>query len=459
MKLLAGLSLLLFIVAAPGGAAAGLDDENSFQFVVVKPGDTMWAIANKYLKDPASWDQILKHNRLPTRDPTVALPGMTLRVPIRLIKSQLRAAHLVYVINRVMYRSKETASWKSSKLSMELFQGDTVRTLDGSKARVKLLDRELLSLEPNSMAVIKPFDRAGDLELMSGSVFAGRARVVTASALVTPRTRDTRYAASVEADLTTRVDVYKGVAGVSAQGSTVEVPAGMTTRVSPGQAPGVPRVSENLPEIETRALEYASAVKVGGGPAPEPRGPLAPLQAPEADAESIRGDLQALRVGLPIMGYRVQTALDKEMTQLVYDKRYEAEERFLPSDAGLKPGAYWWRIAIVDLLGTEGRFSEPRYYTVGVRRAPTAVTTDLKKAIVILSPAEEAYIDADFVRVSGVIRDDRLRVEILGKGVRTDADGNFVISVPLKDGVNEILITVSDPAGNSTQISRRVTRR
>ncbi len=448
---------LALLLAGPAGAQ---DDETAaFQGVVVKPGDTLWAIANKYLKDPAKWDEILKHNRLPTKDPTVALPGMTLRVPVRLIKAQLRAAHLVYAVNRVLYRRKETADWRNGKLAMELFQGDSVRTLDESKARVKLLDRELLSLEPNSMAVIKPAGREGDLELKSGSVFAGRARVVTATASVTPRSRDTRYAASVEPDLTTRVEVYKGMAAVDAQGISVDVPAGMGTRVQPGLAPEVPRRIENLPELETRAFEYASALKVGGGAAPEPRGPAAAPPAPEADADSLRGDLQSLRVGLPIMGYRVQAAEDRDFTRVVFERKYESDERFNPGEAGLKPGAYWWRIAIIDLLGTEGRFSEPRYYTVGIRRAPSPIAADLKKAVVIASPAEDATIDADAVRVSGVLRDDRLSVQVNDKPVRADADGNFLVSVPLKNGMNEIVITVADGKGNSTQISRRVQRR
>ncbi len=453
-----GAAALLLLLAASAPRRAAAEDE-VFQQVVVKPGDTMWAIANKFLKDPARWDEILKHNRLPTQDPTVALPGMTLRVPVRLIKAQLRAAHLVYVINRVLYRRKETASWKSGALAQELFQGDTVRTLDASKARVKLLDRELLSLEPNSMAVIKPLDRDGDLELKSGSVFAGRARVVTASALVTPRTKDTRYAATVEADLTTRVEVFKGAAGVDAQGSSVEVPAGMSTRVRPGLAPEVPRVIANLPEIETRAFEYASAVKVGGLAAPDPKGPAALPPPPEADADSLRGDLESLRVGLPIGGYLVQAAADRDFKQVVFAKKYEPEDRLRPGEEGLKPGAYWWRIAIIDLLGIEGRFSDPRYYTVGIRRATTAITENLKSAIVISSPAEDSVVGADSVRVAGVLRDDRLTIDVAGRPVRADADGNFVVTLPLKVGVNEIMITVSDPKGNSTQIPRRVTRR
>jgi hypothetical protein len=324
---------------------------------------------------------------------------------------------------------------------------------------VKLRSKEILSLEQNSMAVIKPLDRDGDIELKAGSVFAGRARVVTATALVTPRTRDTRYAASIEDDLTTRVEVYKGVAAIDAQGSRVEVPAGMGTRVRPGLAPEPPHSIVNLPEIESRALEYASALKVGGGAAPEPRGPRNLPPTPEADADNLRSDLQSLRIGLPILGYRVQAAVDKEFSQLVFDKKYEPQDRLSPGDEGLKPGAYWWRISMIDLLETEGRFCEPRYYTVGIRRAPTAVTVDLKKVVSIFSPAEDATIDADTARVTGVVRDERVRVEVNDKPMRADADGNFVATVVLKDGMNEIVITASDGAGNSIQISRRVTRR
>ncbi len=264
------LAALLFLSVPPARAAE--KDEPTLQIVVVHPGDTLWSIAHKYLKDPARWDEIVKRNRLPTSDPTVALPGMTLRVPVKLIKNGLRAAHLVYEVNRVLYRRRDTADWKSSKTGMELYQGDSLRTLEESRARVKFLNKELLSLEPDSMAVIKPSDQDVDVVLKAGSVFAGHARVATANMRVTPRTRETRYAASIEPDLTTRVEVYKGVAAVDAQGSEVEVPAGMQTRVRPGLAPEVPRRLEDAPDLEARAREFASAAAVGGGSAEPARG-------------------------------------------------------------------------------------------------------------------------------------------------------------------------------------------
>src|SRR6185312_12849407 len=226
------LALLCFCLPARASETGAVltEAETKFQNVVVKPGDTLWGISHAFLKDPARWDEILKYNTLPTQDPTVALPGMTLRVPIKLIKTSLRAAHVVYLVNKVLYRRKETADWKGARMAAEVFQGDSLRTLEESKARVLFLNKELLNLEQNSMAVIKPAsDPDADVELKAGSVFTGHARIVTSAARITPRTRDTRYSATVEPNLTTRVEVFKGAAAVAAQGATVVVPAGMQT--------------------------------------------------------------------------------------------------------------------------------------------------------------------------------------------------------------------------------------
>lgn len=451
--------LAALLLLSAGSARAADESETAFQNVVVRPGDTLWGIAHKYLKDPARWDEILKHNRLPTSDPTVALPGLTLRVPVKLIKSSLRAAHLVYEINRVLFRRRDTADWKGSQRDMELYQGDSLRTLEDSRARVKFLNKDLLSLEPDSMAVIKPVeDPDADVVLKSGSVFAGHARVVTASARVTPRTLDTRYSASVEPDLTTRVEVFKGVAAVDAQGMSVDVPAGMQTKVRPGLAPEIPRRLENAPALEARAMEYASADAVGGGVAPNPRGTAA-VPVPSADAATLRGDIDSLSVGVPILGFHVQASADREFKKISFDRKYENDEKFSPADAGLPPGAYWWRIAIVDLLGTEGPFSEPRYYTIGVKREERAASVALGDLLTVVSPESGATLTSDVVRVVGVLRDDTLSLEVDGKPVRIDADGNFVAVVPLVDGVNEISLVVSDGKGNVTRVSRRVTRR
>lgn len=442
-----------------GSAWAGPDalrtEKTAFQSVVVKPGDTLWSISHAFLQDPTKWDEILKYNKLPTADPTVALPGMTLKVPLKLIKVSMRAAKVVFVVNKVLRRPRDTAAWKSANLNDEAYEGDAVRTLEDSKVRVKFLNSELLNLEQNSLAVIKPVDMDADLELKSGSVFAGRARVVTANARVTPKSGDTRYSATVAPDLTTRVEVFKGAAVVAAQGDSVTVPAGMETSVKPGLAPEAPKPLQLSAELEARAQEFASAAKNGGGAAPEPKAPP-PTPEPEADAESLRSDIQVLRIGQPIQGFHVQAARDQYFREVLFDKRYEADARFNASEVGLTPGAYWWRVSAIDLLGTEGPFHSPHYYTVGIKRVDPE-NERLASMVDLISPQNDAEV-GESVRVTGILRDERLKLSVNGKPVEVDPDGNFSIQVKTGYGTSSIYLEISDGKGNSTRLSRRVIR-
>jgi len=99
---------------------------------------------------------------------------MTLLVPMRLIKKSLRAATVVTSGASILYRRKNTKEWVRPKNLKEVYEGDSLRTLDESKVRVKFVgQQQLLDLEPNSTIVVKPTDQE-DVELRSGSVFSGR---------------------------------------------------------------------------------------------------------------------------------------------------------------------------------------------------------------------------------------------------------------------------------------------
>jgi hypothetical protein len=442
---------LLALLQLPAFASSVTTER--MQDVVVKPGDTLWSIANKWLADPARWDEILKHNRLPTSDPTVALPGMTLRVPVKLIKVSLRAARLTYYVNMVACRAHDSAAWKDVQLGMQLYRGDTLRTHEDSRARVMLLDKELLGLEPNSMAVIKPADDS-DLVLSRGSVFAGKARVVAGDARVTPRSADTRYAATIEPDLTTKVEVFRGTATVSARGGSVDVRAGMQTLVPPGMLPQPPRPLSDGALLEIRAHEYASAMTTGGGFAPDPR-PAPPAREPEGDVEAVRGDISALRIGQPIKGYHVQASSDTDFRRIEFDRVYDEGSRFVTEDVNLKPGAYWWRVAAIDLLGTEGRFHPSHYYTIGLKRGDTE-NEIMSEMLLISAPEENSETGADTIRAAGILRDQRLALDINGVPVRTDEDGNFAITVRVKYGRTSVTFTLTDPKGNTSFVTRHV---
>src|SRR4051812_46022826 len=114
--LLKRMILILFIASLVPALNAEL-----FQDVTVREGDTLWSIAQYYLKDPQRWPDILKYNPSLSKDPTVALPGIKLHIPVLLIKESLRAAELIRMINDVRYKRQESALWQTSQLNMQLF--------------------------------------------------------------------------------------------------------------------------------------------------------------------------------------------------------------------------------------------------------------------------------------------------------------------------------------------------
>ncbi|MBI3551511.1 MAG: LysM peptidoglycan-binding domain-containing protein [Elusimicrobia bacterium] len=458
-----GLILSLFLACPSAGAGGGGAAEVVFQNVVVRQGDTLWGIANTYLKDPSKWDQILRYNRLPSSDPTVALPGMVLRVPIQLIKENLRAAHLIYMVNRVLFRRKETADWKGAKEEMELFRGDSVRTLDASKAKVKFLNADLLSLDPNSLAIIKPMHEDYDVELKTGGLFVGRSKVVTVSARITPKTQDTQYSARVRQDLSTLVEVYTGLAAVEGQGKSVDVKAGMASEVKLGLAPTAPTKIADLPEFEARAADFngetvagQSRLKVASG-AELPTGAAADDVNNAADANNLKAEVSGLSIGLPISGYRLQASRARQFDKVIFDKVFEADSRIDLAYENIPSGIYWFRIALIDLLGTEQAFSSPRLYSVGLGRQLKALKTDLKSSLLVSKPSGDEDVVNDMYRIVGRVTSDNLSVSVNGKPGRQDENGNFSVEIKLNDGPNIISISVRDSSGNTETITRKVT--
>jgi hypothetical protein len=450
------------ITLSIAGAAADLAAEKRFQNVTVKPGDTLWGISHTWLKDPAKWDEILRHNKLPSSDPTVALPGMTLKVPMALIKEEMRAADLVYRLNRVEFRRQDTAQWKPAQEEMQLLRGDSLHTFDNAKAKVQFVNKQVLSLDPNSMAIIKPVAKDYDVELKGGGVFVGHSRVVTASARITPKSSDTEYSAKVRQDLSTLVEVYKGAADVDAQGRTVEVPAGMSTEVQLGLSPGVPKLIADLPTFEARAAEFRgetmsgrSRIRVGAGVSLAAQATAEDISA-SGDMDALGADMKNLSIGQPVSGYHVQASRNRDFAAMVFDKTYSLDETIRLGDENIPPGVYWWRVAIIDLLGAELPFSAPRLYSVGVTRS-AGRDIDTHTSFRLLRPAADETVFEDSYRVTGIVKADNLTVLVDGRPVRSDESGNFFATVRLKPGPNEVRILVRDALGQATTMTRRIT--
>ena len=378
------LPVLLFFAAARAA--------EELQTVVVRPGDTLWSISNTYLKDPTKWNELLKYNRLPGSDPSIALPGMALKVPVRLIKEQYRAAKLIYYLNEVLFRRTGVADWKGVEMKMDLFKSDTLRTRANARADVRFYTGEILNLYPNSIAVLRPPDKKNtDVELLAGEMRGLRSRVVTASARITPKTKDTEFGAKLKEDLTTLVQVYKGRADVEAQGKTVEVAEGFAAEVKMDMPPSNPIKLPPLPELEQTQTALASSgapqLRTDNGVVSlnlKKNGKVPAVNAALPKDKDLTGNLpkvgdvddknidaaeivKMISVANPVQSYHLQVSKDQNFTNLVLDKTYDAFETIALADL-MPAGDYYMRVSLVDLLGFEGKFSAPRRITVGKPR-------------------------------------------------------------------------------------------
>ncbi len=77
-KLIISLILLCsWVRAAPAATTEDLSDGAPERYVVV-PGDTLWGIAKRFLKDPWKWNELWKMNQEQVRNPNLIYPGNVL---------------------------------------------------------------------------------------------------------------------------------------------------------------------------------------------------------------------------------------------------------------------------------------------------------------------------------------------------------------------------------------------
>ncbi|MBI5209026.1 MAG: LysM peptidoglycan-binding domain-containing protein [Elusimicrobia bacterium] len=438
-------------------ALAGQVQTVEMQDLVVKPGQTLWDIANAYLKDSKKWDEILKYNKMPS-DPTVALPGMTLRVPVTLIKEDLRAAKLIIKRNAVDLRKRETADWAPARQDMQLYRDDALRTGEDSLARVNFVDQGTLQVDPNSMAIIRPLKKNYDVFLQKGGIWLGKAKVVTISAKITPRTPDTTYTAKVRSDLSTTIEVFKGKATVESQGKKQDVDAGMAAEVKLGNAPSAPFPVINASDFEARGAEFTgdfSGVRSRAGMTTSIATVMAlPGEAARAaKIDDINTAVEQLGVGQPIWGFRVQLAHAKDFPKALFDKTYDVQMRIRAADIPLPQGKYWVRFAVIDLLGAQAPFKEGKLYLLGPKSL-TPLEANLTGLEVVRPTMNNEITFERKYRVEGKAHEGA-SVIVNGKRVRLDENNRFSLMVTLVEGDNLIRVTTLDSDGN-TDNERRI---
>lgn len=443
----------LFLVLFLFGSIPPLNAE-VFQDVTVREGDTLWSISQYYLKDPKRWPDILKNNPTLGKDPTVALPGMKLRIPVLLIKESLRAAELLRMLNDVRYKRNESSSWQTAKLEMQLFNGDSLRTLSDSNADVKFPTGEMIKLEANSYAVIRPEKTRETVELLAGDLRAKQARVITASgANIAPQGKDSDFRTRIKADRSELVLVYKGRVDVTAQGKTVQVLEGFGTEIKPMAPPTEPISLPQIPDVALGDLPGLGGITVNPGRADI--GPTLSVDVPTVKdvsmlaTPSAETKAQAVRPRNLVDKYHLEIAAGQDFKHPLISKYFPLSEKIKFRSLGLKSGVYWWRVAYVDSLGMEGGFSRPQ--SIDIDLTPPDCT------LASPSDGEEFDVDQESVEVKGRA-EPNVRITINDEPATIDFEGVFSVNVPIHEGKNRLVAKAIDADGNVTTLERIVYR-
>jgi len=435
-----GLAILIFLLSATAYSVEQ-PGEVKLQIIEVKPGDTLHGIADKYLKDPSRWPEIYQYNTNLINDPDYILPAMELKVPVELIKEYLKTAHLIYLLREVRARRKGESGWQSAKLNMKLSNGDAIRTLRRSFARIGFETGEVLKIRENSLVILRPEEEREEVELLSGELRASQAKVLTAAAVIEPRLNPEGpkpdFKARVRKDKSTQVAVYQGEVDVASDGVKITLSQGFRLNIDYQKG-----IEEPQPFVYV--------------PASEERG-VAPLEY-----------------------YHLEIARDESFKELVVDKEnvldnneyfwklfhsteksvHSSVENFMVNtfpmeffgsseeESKLPDGRYFWRLFYCDDLGAKIKAS-----------AIKSLVIDTKPPkLEIFLPRKRARTKEDFIVVKGKT-DEGSTVEVNGERAITYLGGSFVIYSKLIPGKNILTILVRDKAGNVTTAKREVVRK
>ncbi|OGR82282.1 MAG: hypothetical protein A2901_04850 [Elusimicrobia bacterium RIFCSPLOWO2_01_FULL_54_10] len=496
--------LILCLALAGWTVVPALAAQEVLQEITVKEGDTLWAIAQTYMKDPRRWPEILKHNKLST-DPSAALPGMKIKIPVLLIREELRKAYLVYLLNEVRYRKKNESQWRKGVKDAELLNDDVLRTMDESRAHVRFYSGDLLKMDQNSLVVLRPELKVEEVDLLAGTLQAGRVKLRTQTAHVTPLTKDTLYKARLRIDKGLIVQVERGsteVVGANFE-KRVIVPADHATITLADQDPIDPVKVGKLPGLGIVDFDSKNRVIVPSGHAnitfPD-QNPSVPMKVPALpDFEMIDFDssgkpiinslygkkneksgkdstpsippVEGYRTGTGSSGsgmsgssaagkvvkevkvrkfYRIQFSLDPQFRVVALDKKNPMgaqDPQGEKSEYGLPDGIYFRRFSYQDAEGNETAFTN----------LPELDIDNLPPKLTIQNPPKKYSTRKQFVQVDGQT-EPRCFVRVNDVQVPIKAGAKFSWSVLLKDGENKIQITVTDKKKNVTRQDISVTK-
>ncbi len=299
---------------------------------VVQPGDSLWTITRRYLKDGLRyWRPLIRHNHVekPRRMP----PGTIIRIPARWLRIVPSKARIEQLSGKVWIDGP--GGVRRAERGAEIRGGETVRAGPDSTVLIRLANGSDILLAAGSAIRFDALSGYANTLMVDASVrlMAGRIetrmkrqgsldRLKIRGPVAVSAVRGTRFRVATRG-VADRVEVLKGRLTFSAAGRSRAVLGGWGTLAHAGEAPKPPRKLLPAPEIAEGNLRLD-------------RLPLEIEVRPVAGAS----------------GYRVQVAPDDRFDRLLIDRIGRGPRLSLGS---LDDGSYALRLRAIDPDGIEGK--------------------------------------------------------------------------------------------------------
>ncbi len=347
-----GLALILLLGATAVAPVHAAEDDWVY---TVRPGDTLWKIANDYLISTDYWKKVQELNGIgKTRQ---LKPGTRLTIPRAWLRQPPASARVVALRGEVtLIRGGER---RPLTVETPLQQGDRIETGEGASLGLEFVDGSRLMVAPGASVVIETLEGQSEpprsrtvIKVIEGRVETkvrpqgkgSRYQITTPAAVAAVRGTEFRVGSAGE---TMRTEVVGGKVAVTGSGVTQEVGAGYATIAKVGSPPIAPRALPAAPDLSGLKKRVGGEIR---------------FRWPQVEG--------AVR-------YRAQLAGDEHFSALLAEQVVEAPEvRWRP----LEPATYFLRVRGIDELDLEGfdavhRFEVPKPLTAPMPIAPGDGTT------------------------------------------------------------------------------------
>ncbi len=326
----------------------------------MQPGDTVWSLSHRFLKDPGRWLAVSQRNQV-VADREMP-PGTKLRFPVEWLRTEQAPVQVIKVKGEVRGRLGSAAEERALKPGMTLYAGDELSTGEDANATLQFADGTRLLVQGDSR-----------LQLVSARLIGGE----VSDAEVRLQDGQSESAANPNKQPGANFRVTTPVASAAVRGTEFRVGAegqqAMQVSVTGGRVGVENRLGTT--ELKTRQGTVARA-----GKPPAPARPLLP--GPDlSPIAAVQRHLPLVLEWKPVPKahhYRVQVAPSSAFETLLQDRVVTAPKVRL---SDLPDGDYFLRVRPVDGDNIQGLDSD-RAFKVDAQPEPPFIQTPAANASV-----------------------------------------------------------------------------